>query len=372
MPDCEYGRYKEFHLAAQNMPQPCVSFLIPHCANGAVLSPEPIESLSLSTDAPEGMTGVVWTHGEPHRPWQAILGELCGLDYASDGQHLPAAALLCADETGPVICASPVHLQADRDSAILHPPCALALEAAESARLINDINEFVRQDGLRLSQVGSEWYLSAPKHGFAPAYPASFVAYRNATAYLSAGGEGAAWRRLISELQMLLFSHPVNQARERSGKLTVNSLWLWGGGSLPDPASTPTEPHMPPLTIHADDDYTRALAAHAGVHCLPVSAFDPMLAGRCIVIDKRLACAVDDVTEQRHIVSSINRDWLAPLRLRLQSEHPAMVRLYDERGSCGVLQAAGPREPEHPVRRLKAAATNTLQQISWRFRRRER
>ena len=46
------------------------------------------------------------------------------------------------------------------------------------------------------------------------------------------------WRKLLNEAQILLHAHPINQARESRGQPRVNSLWPWGGGSLPSDANT--------------------------------------------------------------------------------------------------------------------------------------
>jgi hypothetical protein len=46
--------------------------------------------------------------------------------------------------------------------------------------------------------------------------------------------------RLASELQMLLYAHPVNDAREREGQPAINALWMHGAGRLIRPvAPTP-------------------------------------------------------------------------------------------------------------------------------------
>jgi 2,3-bisphosphoglycerate-independent phosphoglycerate mutase len=47
-------------------------------------------------------------------------------------------------------------------------------------------------------------------------------------------GEGA-WKliQLITDAQMLLNSHPINQRRLREGKREVNSIWPWGQGKAP-------------------------------------------------------------------------------------------------------------------------------------------
>src|SRR5690606_32431554 len=43
---------------------------------------------------------------------------------------------------------------------------------------------------------------------------------------------GRPWRRLVNEIQMRWFEHPINRARYQQGLLPVNSLWLFGGGRL--------------------------------------------------------------------------------------------------------------------------------------------
>jgi hypothetical protein len=40
-------------------------------------------------------------------------------------------------------------------------------------------------------------------------------------------------RRLQNEMQMLLYRHPVNDARAAQRRLTVNSFWISGTGTLP-------------------------------------------------------------------------------------------------------------------------------------------
>ena len=41
-------------------------------------------------------------------------------------------------------------------------------------------------------------------------------------------------QRLQSEMQMLLYNHPVNNAREAKRQYTVNAFWLHGAGMLPE------------------------------------------------------------------------------------------------------------------------------------------
>ena len=73
-----------------------------------------------------------------------------------------------------------------------------------------------------------------------------FGALASASIDRVAGREISAWmpsvgslRRLQNEMQMLLYTHPVNDARAARGAATVNSFWVSGTGSLPKGATRP-------------------------------------------------------------------------------------------------------------------------------------
>jgi hypothetical protein len=61
---------------------------------------------------------------------------------------------------------------------------------------------------------------------------------RNVDAWLGTAPALQAIRRLQSEVQMLLYTHPLNDARLARGQLPVNSFWLSGCG----PAQAPSGP----------------------------------------------------------------------------------------------------------------------------------
>ena len=48
-----------------------------------------------------------------------------------------------------------------------------------------------------------------------------------------AGTAQAAWQNLLAEVQMQLYQHPVNHAREARRQASLNSIWLDGVGALP-------------------------------------------------------------------------------------------------------------------------------------------
>ncbi|MDO8208372.1 MAG: hypothetical protein Q7T38_11245, partial [Gallionella sp.] len=67
------------------------------------------------------------------------------------------------------------------------------------------------------------------------------------------------WHQIFNEIQMLLFAHPLNEAREARGEATINSVWFWGNG--PDQV-------IPKITYgsaSSDEVLAEMLAASAGI-----------------------------------------------------------------------------------------------------------
>ena len=48
------------------------------------------------------------------------------------------------------------------------------------------------------------------------------------------GTAAAEYRQRLSEIEMALHDHEANEERSSRGAFPVNSLWLWGGGRLPE------------------------------------------------------------------------------------------------------------------------------------------
>jgi hypothetical protein len=54
---------------------------------------------------------------------------------------------------------------------------------------------------------------------------------RHLESFLPAGRDAARLRRLMSEMEMWLFEHAVNESRKQHSHLPISGLWLWGGGA---------------------------------------------------------------------------------------------------------------------------------------------
>lgn len=159
-----------------------------------------------------------FTDTEPP-PWAA-------LSFWGDTDQQPEQPLLRAD---------PLHLQAGTHHHVHFDQARLDLDAEESAALIASLNDMLRAEGALLrAPTPGRWYLQLTDTPLLQTLPLSSGLALGAALWSPMGPDASRFKRLLTEMQMLLHEHPVNQARERLGQLTVNSLWLWGEGPLPD------------------------------------------------------------------------------------------------------------------------------------------
>jgi hypothetical protein len=141
---------------------------------------------------------------------------------------------------------TPTHWQVGRDQVILLDPEALQLRAEESRVAFDAVRELFESEGLRMAWGSTlRWYVAHDSlQGLACASLDRAIG-RPIGHWLRAEAnpqpEARLIRRLQSELQLLLYPHPLNEAREGRGELTLNSFWLSGCGRLQpsrEPAAT--------------------------------------------------------------------------------------------------------------------------------------
>lgn len=151
-------------------------------------------------------------------------------------ERLPWAGLRHAFESSgmyqpPLMCADPVHLQTGSDAIMLNADAPL-LNREETELLLSDLNRHLAQDGLALKAFHPErWYLHSLDERFNRPLPLttplSEVGAGNIFPKLPQSDDKY-WHQLMNEIQMLLHTHRVNQAREAAGQLPVNGVWFWG------------------------------------------------------------------------------------------------------------------------------------------------
>jgi hypothetical protein len=160
--------------------------------------------------------------------------------------------------------ADPVHLRLERDQMVLLPDPEI--DAGEAAQLCAALNAHFAGEGMEFfAPHPARWYVRLDRLPDIETVPVSQAAGRNVCDLMPQGPEAARWRQIGNEIQMLLFAHPVNEAREARGALPVNSLWLWGGGG-----KTAASPQKNYACASSDDTLTAMFAAAAGI---PFSAW---------------------------------------------------------------------------------------------------
>lgn len=170
---------------------------------------------------------------------------------APDGQ-IPWAALH-ASNTQPAQGAwafiTPCHWQVGTTHIVMQGPDLPDFSADESHTLLTAMQPYFEEDGITLQFDQSARWLACGEalQGLATA-SADRVVGRNVAPWMPRGPGATRLQRLQTEMQMLLYHHPVNDARAARGVPTVNSFWLSGTGTLP-PTQRQVSTPAPPVVV---------------------------------------------------------------------------------------------------------------------------
>ena len=123
-------------------------------------------------------------------------------------------------------------------------PQDLQLDAEDSRALLEAMRPWFAEDGIALTyDAPMRWLARADLFRSLPTASLDRVVGRRIDRWLPAGDAGRPVRRLQQEMQMLLYTLPLNDARQRGGLLPVNSFWVSGSGPLAaDAAVRPVDP----------------------------------------------------------------------------------------------------------------------------------
>lgn len=221
--------------------------------------------------------------------------------------------------------ADPAYVRPDINGArLLAYGDALALKQEEVAELLRPLRPLFGDSGFTLdAPTPSHWYLRLPREARLPAFTSPDEALgADLFEHLPEGPEGRRWRTLLSEAQVILHNHPVNERRVAAGKPPVNSLWFWGASALPDHVTTSHS------AVFSDDEAIRAFAAAAKAAAMPLPACYGTAGG------KRLF-------DLRHVrdLTQLQSQWIEPLLADLRAGHVTHVALDFADGARFVLRA---------------------------------
>jgi hypothetical protein len=184
-----------------------------HTRDEDTLSPlhELVEARALGLQAQDGLL-----------PWAALQAHSLQLPAAKPGEGW---AWL-----------TPCHWQVNTDHVRMADPADCQISPQESHMVMESLRAFLLEDGITLHglQANGSWL----------ALGAAFYALPTASLARASGGAVDHWiprqaqaqplRRLQNEMQMLLYTHPMNDARAARRLLPINSFWISGTGDLPD------------------------------------------------------------------------------------------------------------------------------------------
>ncbi len=126
---------------------------------------------------------------------------------------------------------TPTHWHLGTDQVSLLDPQALMLDDAASRACYAAVQELFTSAGYALHYASPlRWYLAHESLGELATASLDRVIGRNVDAWLGTAPALQAIRRLQSEVQMVLYTHPLNDQREAQGLLPINSFWLSGCG----------------------------------------------------------------------------------------------------------------------------------------------
>lgn len=179
---------------------------------------------------------------------------------------------------------TPCHWRVGRDSITMGHPQDLQLDSQESQALLAAMQPYFEQDGIRLEyDAPTLWLARSEVFRKLPTASMDRVIGRTIDAWMPQGPDAASLRRLQQEMQMLLYTHPLNDERARGGLPAVNSFWISGTGALPASHAESAAPGL--LITH----YLRDAALREDWHAW-ASAWQQLDAGECA----RLGAALDE------------------------------------------------------------------------------
>lgn len=171
----------------------------------------------------------------PSTPFELALAQANGL--LGGPGYLPWAAFETGSTGLPCAFIKLCHWQVGADHVRLSPPEDLALDEETSQALLAAMAPYFLEDGITLAPYGK-----LPGIGLATgeifrtlrcvSMDTQMGRHLTRAVLDGAGTPAATLRRLQNEMQMLLYTHPANEARQQQRLAPVNSFWVTGAGVL--------------------------------------------------------------------------------------------------------------------------------------------
>lgn len=194
-------------------------------------------------------------------PHERVLARAWGLEPADGLIPFAAMQVLQAGQAAGTegwAWITPAHWRVGRDHIAMAHPQDLQLDADDSQAMLEAMRPYFAEDGITLAYDAPLRWLARGEI-FRGLRTASLdrVMGRTIDHWMPSGEAGRPLRRLQQEMQMLLYTLPLNDARQRGGLLPVNSFWASGTGALPagytpGPSRLQVSPYLRDAALLAD------------------------------------------------------------------------------------------------------------------------
>ncbi len=209
--------------------------------------------------------------------------------------------------------ADPVEFRTDLAAVYMMGNSHLSNTALEHP--LEQLKTLLSLDGIKLHapQI-TRWYLELETDPEIYTWPLTQVVGKDITPYLPTGPNQAYWRKLFTEIQMLL--HYQSALPQENA---INGVWLWGAGRLPKPVPVPWQ------KVWSNDVLARGLAL---LNNIPVAVapanFEEWLETsqpqkNLLVLEE--AMSVENVTK-------LESNWFTPLVRALKNKDISSLDLY--------------------------------------------
>lgn len=254
-------------------------------------------------------------------PLEALICQQFRLSEESDWPIAAVSASADGLEVGDSywLRADPVHFVMQRDCFSLSEPAPLFVQSAHAALMVASLNAHFAQDGLVfcIGKSGT-WYIRADKTVQITTTLPSIAMDKNVHHFMPQGVESAKWKSILNEVQMLLHEHPANQTRESGGELVINSVWLSGGGLMPESKTLQRDVDL----IITNNVLNQGLATWTNTPCQPVPTnLDKVL--RNTAQHVRLTLPQSQLSN----AISLDKTWFAPLLAALKNKQIEQLTL---------------------------------------------
>ena len=197
-----------------------------------------------------------------HLPHERLQAQALG--WPLEAPTLPWAAWHRAQQgqqsAEPQAWMTPCHWQIGMDQVVMADPAHLRLSDEESQHLLQAMQPFLQEDGLQVTWHSAlMWHAQGALLADLPTASLDRVIGQNVKDWMLQHPAARPLQRLQSEMQMLLYNHPVNDARDARRQHTVNAFWLHGAGKLSATAPAAAPPMTAAVTV---SDALRASALH--------------------------------------------------------------------------------------------------------------